>query len=100
MSRVESRQLERESLFLLAQAKVEGDPSGAEYRVKIRNLSPAGLMAEGELRVTRGSVVAIQLGIAGWVRGTVAWKQGERMGVAFAEEIDPELARGLVAGQG
>ena len=34
----------------------------------------------------------------GWVEGTVAWKQDNRFGIAFVDEIDPKLARGQVTG--
>ena len=35
----------------------------------------------------------------GWVEGSVAWRQDNRFGIAFAEEIDPKLARAAVAGE-
>ena len=95
MSRVDTRQLDRDSLFLMAQLKVEGDSSDAEYRVKVRNLSSGGMMAEGQAKVSRGAVIRISLRNIGWVDGTVAWKQGDRFGIAFAEEIDPKQARSM-----
>jgi hypothetical protein len=33
----------------------------------------------------------------GWVGGSVAWKQDDRFGIAFLEEIDPKVARAPVA---
>jgi hypothetical protein len=95
MSRVETRQLNRDSLFLMAQVRVEGDAPEAEYRVKVRNLSSGGMMAEGKAKVARGSLVQVELRNIGWVDGTVAWKQDDRFGIAFAEEIDPKLARAM-----
>ena len=96
MSNVETRQVERDSLLLLAQVRVDG--SGAEYPVKVRNLSAGGMMAEGKAPVARGAVVSVALRNIGWVGGTVAWKQDDRFGIAFVEEIDPKLARAPVAG--
>jgi PilZ domain len=95
MNDVETRQVNRDSLFLLAQLRVNG---GAEqYRVKVRNLSAGGMMAEGLVPVTRGQPVSVELRNIGWVFGTVAWKQDERFGIAFADDIDPRLARAPVA---
>ena len=98
MSNVETRQVERDSLLLLAQVRVDG--SETEYRVKVRNLSAGGMMAEGKMPVTRGSLVQIGLRNIGWIDGTVAWKQDDRFGIAFVEEIDPKLARAPVAAGG
>ena len=95
MSNVETRQVERDSLLLLAQVRVDG--AGAECSVKVRNLSAGGMMAEGKAPVVRGSLVSVALRNIGWVGGTVAWKQDDRFGIAFVEEIDPKLARAPVA---
>lgn len=97
MSQVDTRQVNRDSLFLLAQLRVDG--SDQSYRVKVRNLSSGGMMAEGEVKVARGSRVSIELRNLGWVEGSVAWKQESRFGIAFAEEIDPKQARAPVAGE-
>lgn len=93
MSQVETRQIDRDSLFLMARVKVEGDTAGVEHRVKVRNLSPGGMMAEGAVRVARGARVQVELRNIGWIEGEVAWKQDNRFGIAFAEEIDPQRAR-------
>jgi hypothetical protein len=92
MSNVDTRQVNRDSLFLLAQLRVDGQD--AIYRVKVRNLSAGGMMAEGEARVMRGSLVMVELRNIGWVEGSVAWKQGDRFGIAFVDEIDPVVVRG------
>ena len=92
MSNVDTRQVNRDSLFLLAQLRVDGQPE--TYRVKVRNLSAGGMMAESEAKVMRGALVHIELRNLGWVEGTVAWKQDNRFGIAFVEEIDPAVVRG------
>ncbi|HEY6814330.1 MAG TPA: PilZ domain-containing protein [Croceibacterium sp.] len=92
MSSVDTRQVNRDSLFLLAQLRVDGQQEVA--RVKVRNLSAGGMMAEGEARVSRGSMVAVELRNIGWVEGSVAWKQDNRFGIAFVDEIDPSVVRG------
>ena len=96
MSNVDTRQVSRDSLFLLAQVKVgAGD---TPVRVKVRNLSAGGMMAEGEAIVSRGERVHVELRNIGWVEGTIAWKQGDRFGIAFVDEIDPKVARASISG--
>lgn len=93
MSNVDTRQVNRDSLFVLAQVRVDGQDT--VYRVKVRNLSAGGMMAEGDAKVMRGSLVMVELRNIGWVEGTVAWKQDNRFGIAFVDEIDPVVVRGL-----
>lgn len=93
-SSVETRQVNRDSLFLLAHLRVDGQDT--VHRVKVRNLSAGGMMAEGDAKVMRGSLVGVELRNIGWVDGTVAWKQDNRFGVAFVDEIDPMKARAPV----
>lgn len=95
MSNVDTRQVNRDSLFLLAQLRVDGEDG--EHKVKIRNLSAGGAMAEGDVQVSTGAQLAVELRNIGWVNGTVAWKQENRFGIAFATEIDPILVRSPVA---
>lgn len=98
MSNVETRQVDRDSLFLLAQLRIDGQDGIS--RVKLRNLSAGGMMAEGDVQVMRGLLVEIELRNIGWVDGTVAWTQGNRFGIAFVDDIDPRAARAAVIGQG
>jgi prepilin-type processing-associated H-X9-DG protein len=98
MSNVETRQVNRDSLFLLAQVRVDGQD--AVTRVKVRNLSAGGMMAEGDSRVVRGSSVQVELRNIGWVDGSVAWKQDNRFGIAFVDEIDPAVVRAPGASTG
>lgn len=96
MSNVDTRQVDRDSLFLLAQLRVDGRSD--LYRVKVRNLSAGGMMAEGEVKVDRGALVEVELRNLGWVEGTVAWKQDSRFGIQFVDEVDPKRARAQVTG--
>jgi hypothetical protein len=97
MSNVDTRQVNRDSLFLLAQLRVDGREG--ETRVKVRNLSSGGMMAEGNIAVMRGSLVSVELRNIGWIEGTVAWKQDNRFGIAFVNEIDPANVRTSDAAQ-
>lgn len=87
----ENRQIARDSLFLMADLRVDG--LDGESRIKVRNLSPGGMMGEGNVRVVRGTPVKVNIRNIGWVPGSVAWVQDNRFGVAFGVEIDPKLAR-------
>jgi hypothetical protein len=91
MNGSENRQIARDSLFVLADLRVDG--LDGEHRIKVRNLSAGGLMGEGTVRVSRGAVVEINLRNIGWVEGTVAWVHQNRFGVAFRNDIDPLIAR-------
>lgn len=94
MTSIDHRQLGRDSLFLMAEVRLAG--AEAEHRVKVRNLSAGGMMAEGAMKVLRGTPVQVNLRNIGWVDGVVAWIQDDRFGIAFVEEIDPKLARAPV----
>ena len=96
MSSVDTRQIPRDSLFLLASLRREGDEQA--HRIKVRNLSARGMMAEGQVRAKGGMLVSVDLRNIGWVKGSVAWVQDNRFGIAFAEEIDPKLVRQPVTG--
>ena len=97
------RQLSRDSLFLMAELRLPGDTArlGQEAlgRVKVRNLSAGGMMAEGTIKAVRGTLVEVNIRNLGWVEGAIAWVQGDRCGIAFSEDIDPMIARApLVSG--
>jgi len=93
MSNVDTRQVNRDSLLLLAQLRVDGQDQ--VWRVKVRNLSAGGMMAEGDAKVARGALVHVELRNIGWVEGSVAWKQDNRFGIAFVDEIDPAVPRAV-----
>ncbi|MEP0392336.1 MAG: PilZ domain-containing protein [Erythrobacter sp.] len=91
MTGVETRSVSRDSLFLLANVSVE--QQSAQHRVRVRNLSDGGMMGEGTMKVNRGNRVDVELRNVGSVKGTVAWVQDQRFGIAFDEEIDSQAAR-------
>ena len=98
------RQLSRDSLFLMAELRLPGADAcpGQEAlgRVKVRNLSAGGMMAEGTIKAVRGTLVEVSIRNLGWVEGAIAWVQGDRCGIAFSEDIDPMIARApLVTGE-
>lgn len=95
MSSVETRNVARDSLFLFAQLTFEGQTE--THRVKVRNLSAGGMMAEtGDIKTSRGDRLGIELRNVGVIKGTVAWAQDNRFGVAFETEIDPKIVRAPV----
>ena len=95
MSGVDTRNISRDSLFLMSDVQLEGDSK--PQRVKVRNLSAGGMMAESNLSVVRGTKLSVELRNVGSVEGVVAWVQDGRFGIAFAREIDPKLARAPIA---
>lgn len=81
----------RDSLFLVAGLVVEGRPG--PLQVRVRNLSPGGLMAEYPHPVEIGRALEVDLRGIGKVTGQVAWTAAGRIGVAFDTPIDPLQAR-------
>lgn len=82
----------RDSLFLLARLKAEGAP-GEAATVRVRNVSSGGLMAEASDDYRPGGRVEVTLDGIGLVKGTIAWAEAGRVGVAFDHPVDKSLAR-------
>lgn len=91
MTAIDTRNLKRDSLFLMADVRLEG--SVRSERVKVRNLSDGGMMIEGELIASAGQHVVVTLKKIGEVGGVVAWSQSARVGISFDEPVDAGLAR-------
>ncbi len=95
MSGVDTRNISRDSLFLMADVHLDGHET--PHRVKVRNLSSGGMMAEGGPQVRQGMPVAVVLRNVGRVDGIIAWvepgSQQNRFGIAFSREIDPKIVR-------
>lgn len=85
------RSTNRSSLFLLGKMGVDGGV--ASEAIRIRNLSPTGLMAEAPTMLAVGTAVVVELKNLPPVKGKVVWATDGRMGVAFNSEIDPDKAR-------
>ena len=96
MTSLDTRNIERESLFLMAEIAAPGAPRG--LRVKVRNLSPGGMMAVSDQRMECGMQIAVELRNIGAVSGRVVWVDGDRFGVSFESTIDPKRARFEIAG--
>jgi hypothetical protein len=97
MTGMETRGLMRDSLFLLANVKIEQQSEW--HRVRVRNLSDGGMMAEGtNIRVQRGHRVTVELRNVGEVLGSVAWVQDHRFGIAFDIEVESQRARRPLSG--
>ncbi|GAA3785789.1 hypothetical protein GCM10022600_01680 [Qipengyuania pelagi] len=94
MSAVDTRNVSRDSLFLMADITVDG--STHPVRAKVRNLSAGGMMADGDFTVERGMRLVVDLRHVGHVTGTVAWVQDSRIGIAFDKEIDPKQVRARI----
>jgi PilZ domain len=91
MDESENRQIARDSLFVMADLRLDG--SHEEHRIKVRNLSAGGMMGEGAVRVFRGAIIEVNIRNIGWIEGSIAWVEENRFGIAFREDIDPKVAR-------
>lgn len=81
----------RDSIFI--QASVYRENGMALGDVRVRNLSTAGLMAESKLALRADEQIIVSLRGVGDVPARVVWAKGIRIGLCFAHEIDPRLAR-------
>lgn len=81
----------RDSIFI--QASVYRENGMALGEVRVRNLSTAGLMAESKLALRADEHIIISLRGVGDVPARVVWAKGIRIGICFAHEIDPRMAR-------
>ncbi|MET0269768.1 MAG: PilZ domain-containing protein [Sphingomonas sp.] len=88
------RSEERDSLFLSATLRrIDED---APVTVRVRNLSPGGMMAELGTPFEPGDRLAIALRGVGEIGGAVRWREAGRIGIAFDAPIDPQRARKTV----
>lgn len=85
------RKQDRDSLFLLANLRLAD--STDTQRIKVRNLSPGGMMAESPVRTACGERLTVELRNLGWISGTVAWVADSRFGVIFDREVDCKAVR-------
>ncbi|WP_293883792.1 PilZ domain-containing protein [Sphingomonas sp.] len=81
----------RDSLFLSATLRVEGQAT--PITVRVRNLSNGGMMVDSNAILSPGQTVRTDLRGIGPVTGTVAWVEAGRAGVAFDDMVDPKMAR-------
>lgn len=86
---------DRDTLLLVADIVAEGTISALRFTV--RNLSPGGMMAQGQGQLAAGARVSVTLRNIGAVRGHVAWAEQGRYGISFDQEIDPQAVRAPVA---
>lgn len=88
---ISTRAAQRDSLFLLTSlSSADGHCRG---KVRVRNLSALGLMADCPVHIAKRERVVLDLRGIGPVAGTVVWVRGERIGVAFDQPVDPKQAR-------
>ena len=84
----------RDSILLQAVLRPDSRRSvSAAVTVRVRNISPGGMMGESETAVTAQERIQVELRNIGQVQGTIAWVNGKRFGVAFDTPIDPKRLR-------
>ncbi len=86
------RRDQRDSLFVLAKLRPEGEPGEGET-VRVRNVSSGGLMADASDLYRPGMRVELELEGIGAMNGAVAWSEAGRIGIAFDHPIDKSRAR-------
>lgn len=87
----QNREAARDSLFLTAMVRRVSDQS--ERTVRVRNLSAGGMMADCMEVFARDEAILITLRGIGEVRGRVAWRSIDKIGITFDNQIDPKRAR-------
>lgn len=90
----EQRKDNRDSLFLWATMRLAGQTESP--RIKVRNLSSCGMMAQSPVHVACGERVVIELRNIGWVGGNVTWAGEGRFGIVFEHGIDCKAVRQIV----
>ena len=96
MSPLETRQVTRERVLMLANVTIANEPE--HHRVRIRDLSAQGVQAEGDVGAHPGVQVEIDFGAAGKARGVVAWRDGTVLGLELEHEIEPDVVRRAIIG--
>ena len=86
-----SRGADRDSLFMQAVLTLPGRP--APFTVRVRNLSPGGMLAETAERVAEGTTVEVELRNVGSVPGRIVWSGEGRFGIAFDQPVNPQAVR-------
>ena len=92
-----SRGADRDSLFMQASLILPGraDP----LIVRVRNLSPGGMLAEAKVQIAQGAPVEVDLRNVGPVGGRVIWTGEGKFGIAFDRPVDPQAVRRQVVSQ-
>lgn len=90
------RAAQRDSLFLHAAIR-RLDSAEDAITVRVRNLSPGGMMAELGTPFMPGERVTVDLRGVGTIEATVRWREAGRIGIAFDSDIEPQRARKTVA---
>ncbi|SNS80288.1 PilZ domain-containing protein [Sphingopyxis indica] len=86
-----SRSADRDSLFMQANLYVTN--GGQPALVRVRNLSPGGMLAEGPVRVAEGAAIEVELRNIGPVPGRVVWVGEGKFGIAFDRQVNPQVVR-------
>jgi hypothetical protein len=81
----------RVSMFLSASLLFEGESKVID--VRIRNLSPGGMMVDSTKAFKMGHRATCEIKGIGEVGGEVAWVAAGRIGIKFDSEVDPDAAR-------
>src|SRR3546814_17782687 len=81
------------------QAQLSLPGGGGPVTLRVRNLSPGGMLAEAKVTVAQGATVEVDLRNIGPVAGRIIWAGEGKFGIAFDRAIDPQAVRRQVVSQ-
>jgi PilZ domain len=84
-SKSQNRRSRRSNVLMAASIET----AGSSTDVRMRNLSAEGVLVEGDFLPIEGTQVLFRRNDL-LARGSVAWVQGNRAGIAFDTKLDPE----------
>lgn len=79
--------------FVMLSATVEYFDGREMTKHRVRDLSTGGIRIDGASQMRVGATVLISVGLLEAVGASVQWVADDCAGLAFAETIDPNLAR-------
>jgi hypothetical protein len=85
------RSEQRDSMFL--KSTIHRLATGESWPLRVRNLSSGGLMADCPGELLHGDQVELEVRGVGVQKGTIAWIEANRIGIAFDGPINPLMAR-------
>ncbi len=94
VSSIDGRRAQRDIVSF--RASLDG-PAGMRVSVLMVDISPLGFMSRSAAALAAGDIVAVKLPVVGARAAKIIWSMGGRVGGEFAEPIDAETYRRMLA---
>ena len=91
MSAIDTRGLQRESLYFMAELQPDGTAS--PEKVKVRNLSDGGMMIDGSLMLDTGRRVTVTLKNIGTIPAHITYSVTEQGALTLGTDLTYQLVR-------